>query len=141
MDVFEPKRIVFTAQSRHLFYCRMLVCKYVLEHGAIPLNPFNLWGYFLYELVDRDLVRLGNNNVVRIADETWVFGPIADGVLAEIEYAMRLHKPLRFFSAGSRYEDFHPVDVADLTFEPEALAVKDADAVREQVGRYLASQG
>ena len=137
MDNFEPKKIIYTAQSRHLFYCRMLVCKYVLEHDAVPLNPFNVWGYFLYELVDRDLVRRGNNNIVRVADETWVFGPIADGVLSEIEYVMRLKKPLRFFSAGSKYEDIEPINIADLVFEPGALVGNNPEQLKKRINRYL----
>ena len=107
-DLFGARRIIFTAQSRHLFYYRNLICKYVLEQGAIPLNPFTMWGYFLDDLVERDLVRRGNNSLLRLADEVWVFGPIADGVVAEIECAIRLGKPLQFLSAGSRYEDINP---------------------------------
>lgn len=138
MNILEPKKVIYTAQSRHLFYAKMLICKYVLEQDAVPLNPFNVWGYFLYELVDRDLVRRGNNNIVRIADETWVFGPIADGVLAEIEYAMELKKPLKFFSAGSKFADIKPVDVKDLVFEPEAIARRSESELKEWISKYLA---
>ena len=137
MDRHEARPIVYTALSRHLFYCRMLICKYVLEAGYVPLNPFNVWGYFLYELTDRDLVRRGNNNIVRVSDETWVFGPVADGVLAEIEYAMKLGKPLRFFSAGSKFEDIAPISLEALTFEPEALDNEPKDAVVKRIAKYL----
>ena len=109
----------------------------MLEQDAIPLNPFNMWGYFLYELVDRDLVRRGNNNVVRITDETWVFGPIADGVLAEIEYTMELKKPLKFFSAGSKFTDIKPIDVEELIFEPEALARRSEGELKQWLSNYL----
>ena len=45
--------------------------------------------------MDRDAVRQANNNLLRIADEIWVFGHlIADGVLFEIRYAQQLNKPL-----------------------------------------------
>lgn len=139
MDIFESKKIIYTAQSRHLFYARMLVSRYVLEHDAVPLNPFNVWGYFLYELVDRDMVRRGNNNIVRIADEIWVFGPISNGVVAEINYAMRLAKPLKFFSAGSNYNDIHQVDIADLVFESDALQDSTPEEFKTQIWRYLTS--
>ena len=92
MNLLESKKIIYTAQSKKFFFAKMFVCKFVLEKNAIPLNPFNVWGYFLNELADRDLVRRGNNNIVRISDETWVFGPIADGVLFEIDYAISLNK-------------------------------------------------
>lgn len=136
MNLFEERPIVYTAQSRHLFYAKMLVCKYVLEHGAVPLNPFNVWGYFLYELVERDLVRRGNNNIVRMADETWVFGPIADGVLAEIELVMKLNKPIRFYSAGSKYEEIHPIQVQDLTFEDNVSSRSDFSEIKQRIAAY-----
>lgn len=139
MDIFEAKKVVYTAQSKHLFYARMLICRYVLEHDAIPLNPFNVWGYFLYELVDRDIVRRGNNNIVRIADETWVFGPISNGVIAEVNYTMKLGKPLKFFSAESKYDDIQPIDVADLVFEPDALGDNTPEEAKKRIWRYLKS--
>ncbi len=136
MEINEAKTIVYTAQSKHLFYARMLICRFVLERGAVPLNPFNLWGYFLYELVDHDLVRRGNNNVVRIVDEVWVFGPVADGVLAEIDLAIGLNKPLRFFSAGSRYEDMRPIGVADVEFEETVSSKSNLKAIRDWIALH-----
>lgn len=140
MDLFEPRPVIFTAQSRHLFYCRMLICRYVFEQGGVPVNPFNVSGYFLYELVDRDLVRRGNNNLIRLADELWSFGPIADGVLIELDYAMSLGKPIRLFSAGSEYDEIRPVGVAELSFEDDALGGKDEGEVRARLARYVADK-
>lgn len=137
MNLLEPKKIVYTAQSRHLFYARMLICRYVLEHDAVPLNPFNVWGYFLYDLVDRDLVRRGNNNIVRVSDEIWVFGPIADGVLAEIDLAIKLQKPLRFFAAGSKYEEIEPIAVDELEFEDNVTAKHAPQAVLSRIKSYV----
>src|SRR5581483_6486955 len=119
MNLYEAKPIIYTAQSRALFYCRMLICKYAIGCGVVPINPLNLWGYFLNDLVDRDLIRQANNNVLRIVDEIWTFGPIANGVWAEIEYGMELGKPIKFFSAGTTHDAFRPLSPADLTFEPE----------------------
>jgi len=139
MNLLEPRPTIYTAQSRHLFYARMLICKYVLEQNAVPLNPFNIWGYFLYDLVERDLVRRGNNNVVRIVDEVWVFGPIADGVMAEINYAMALNKPIRYFSAGSKFEDIKSIDPDQATFEPDALKNTSEAVVRARLKQYAPS--
>lgn len=139
MDIFEEKKIVYTAQSRHLFYARMLITKYVIEQDVVPLNPFNVWGYFLYELTDRDLVRRGNNNIVRIADETWVFGPIADGVLAEIKLAMTYKKPLRFFSAGSKPNTIKPITIDELVFEEDVAEIKPFEDIKRKITSYLQS--
>ena len=83
-DLQQEKKVVFTAQSCKNFHLRMLICKFVFEQGYIPVNPFNVFGYYLYELVDRDLVRNANNNILKRSDELWVFGDVSDGVLAEI---------------------------------------------------------
>ena len=93
----EEKKIVFTALSCKNFHQRMLICKHAFEQGVIPINPFNLFGYYLYELVDRDLVKNANNNVMKRCDELGVYGEISDGVLAEIQMFKKLNKHIRFF--------------------------------------------
>ena len=118
MSSVEPLKVVFTAQSKREFYCRDAVCEYALAQGCVPLNPFRCFEYFLGDRVDRDLIRQANNNLVRVADELWVFGPIADGVLFEIEYALTLGKPIRFFTIASQANEITPiVQPDDLRFE------------------------
>ncbi len=63
----------------------MLICKHAFEQGVIPINPFNTFGYYLYELVDRNLVRNANNIIIKRCDELWVYGEISEGILAEIQ--------------------------------------------------------
>ena len=114
-----PMPVIFTAQSKVFFYCRDAVCEYVLKQGLLPLNPFRVFEYFLGDRVDRDTVRQGNNQLIAVADELWVFGPIADGVLFEIVRARRLHKPVRFFSVATRSEEIREIRVDEIKFEPE----------------------
>ena len=140
MDILEKKPTVYTAQSKHYFHAKMLVCKYVLEHEHVPFNPFNLWDYFLCDLANRDLVRRGNMNVVRIVDEIWVFGPIADGVLAEIEYAMELKKPIKYFSIGSSFDKIKPIHIQDLEFEDKALKTKQKSEIISMLQEYNTKQ-
>ena len=119
MSLTKQKPVVFTAQSKRFFYCRDAVCEFVLRKGAIPLNPFRIFEYFLNERVPRDLVRLGNNNLIRIADELWIFGSIADGVLKEIFYAKQLQKKIRYFSIDHMASDIKEIhNLMDLKFEP-----------------------
>ena len=92
------KKLIFTAQSAKNFHQRMLICRYVFDQGHVPLNPFNMFGYYLYELVPRNAVREGNNNVLSRCDELWVFGDVSDGVFSEIRYAEELKMPIRYFS-------------------------------------------
>jgi hypothetical protein len=92
------RKLVFTAISKHLFYYRMFISKFVLEQGGVPLNPFMLFDYFMVDTVDRDVVRQANNTGVARSDELWVFGPVSDGVLAEIRMTKAAGKPVRYFS-------------------------------------------
>ena len=96
-----------------------MIVKFVLDEGFVPLNPFNLWDYFLTDSVDRDVIRNANNAVVERCDEVWVFGDISDGVLAEINLAMELKKPLKFYSAGKNISDIKALSIDNLTFENE----------------------
>jgi hypothetical protein len=91
------KELVYTAMSKHYFYYRMHISRYVLEQGKVPLNPFMLFDYFLLDCIERDAVRDANNSIVLRSDQIWVFGPISNGVLAEILLARKANKPIRYF--------------------------------------------
>ncbi len=121
MDRFEKRPVIYTAYSKYYFFAKMLVSSYVLDKDFIPLNPFNNWEYFMDDMVDRDLVVRGNNNLILLSDEIWTFGPIADGVFAEVKLANSLGKPVRYFSVGKKLEDIHTLTNKELIFEEELL--------------------
>ena len=98
LEVQKDKPLVYTAMSKHLFYFRMFISVFVLENGGVPLNPFMVFDYFMLDAVDRDLVREGNNNLVKRCDEIWVFGTVSNGVLAEIQIAQEQGKKVRYFA-------------------------------------------
>jgi len=137
MDIKEVRTIVYPAFSKFNFYSRMFISKYILERDCVPLNPFNVWEYFVYELVPREYIYRGNYNLARISDELWAFGPIADGVWAEIEWAMTFNKPVKFFTLGSRYEDIKPLGINGLVFEEELLAKRSKDELLEKINKYI----
>lgn len=134
-SIVVDRPVAFTAQSKRYFYCAPAVCAFTLDLGFVPINPFQLYDYFLGDMVERDLVRQANNNLIRISDELWVFGAeIADGVLFEIKYAMSLGKPVRYFTIDSDPENIHPISIADLTFEQELLEkAGSAEYLRAQI--------
>ena len=134
-DLFRKKKIIYTAQSKHFYYAKMFICKYTLEQNAVPLNPFNIWSYFMNDTVDRDSVRCGNNNIVRISDEVWVFGPIANGVYNEILYAQSLNKPLKFFSLGSSLDCIKPIEINQLLFE-ECVSKDERETLKKAMQLY-----
>lgn len=98
LAVQKDKPLVYTAMSKHLFYYRMFISVFVLENGGVPLSPFMVFDYFLLDAVDRDLVREGNNNLVKRCDDIWVFGAVSNGVLAEIQIANEQGKTVRYFA-------------------------------------------
>lgn len=130
MSITDELPVVFTAQSKVFFYCRDAVCEFVFKNGAVPINPFRVFEYFLGDRVERDHVRRGNNNLIRIADELWVFGEtIADGVLAEIVFARQLAKPIRYFTINNKAQKIKELDPLDLQFEREVYTKTRLDRV------------
>ena len=108
--------VVFTAMSKKYFYMRFFVTKFALEQGAVPINPFASFDYFLLDAVERDTVRRANNTLVARADELWVFGDIADGVRVEIIQAWQQHKTVRFFAFRDD-KHIYEVTIDDLVYE------------------------
>lgn len=117
------KPLVYTAMSKHYFYFRMHISRYVLEQGKVPLNPFMLFDYFLLDSVDRDLVRDANNSVLLRADQIWVFGPISNGVLAEILLGQKTNKPISYFKIEKSYQ-IVPVAEENMEMESEVEQFK-----------------
>ncbi len=124
LSLTENNALVYTALSKHLFYYRMFISKFVLEQGKVPLNPFMIFDYFLLDSVDRDLVRKANNSIVLRADEVWVFGPISNGVLSEILIAKEAEKMIRYFRIDKPHA-IVPIDVSEIEMEDEVTDHKN----------------
>lgn len=124
LDHQNEKPLVYTAMSKHLFYFRMHISKFVLENGWVPLNPFMIFDYFLLDSIDRNLVREGNNNIVKKSDEIWVFGPVSNGVLAEILIAKEQWKIIKYF-AIEKPHTIIAIAVEDVEMEDEVKEFKD----------------
>lgn len=121
LNVQTDRPLVYTAMSKHLFYFRMFISSYVLKNGGVPLNPFMVFDYFLLDTVDRDMVREGNNNLVKRCDEIWVFGAVSNGVLAEIQIANEQGRRVRFFAVENSK------DIIETTKETVELEAEVAD--------------
>jgi hypothetical protein len=112
--------IVFTAQSKRYFYCREAVAEFTFSKGAVPINPFLVFGFFLGDRVSRELIRDANEALVLRSDELWVFGrALANGVLREISLAANAGKPIRFFTVEDKPERIQELHVDALRFEEE----------------------
>lgn len=97
LDQQNEKPLVYTAMSKHFFYYRMHISKFVLENWWVPLNPFMIFDYFLLDSVDRNLVREWNNNIVKRSDEIRIFWPVSNWVLAEIVISKEQNKVIKYF--------------------------------------------
>ena len=129
---YERRITVYTAYSKYYFFAKMLISAYVLNEGYIPLNPFNNWAYFMDDMVDRELVARGNNNLIMLADEVWTFGPIADGVFREVKLANSLGKPVRHFSIGKKLTDIKVLENKEIEFEEELLNEFDISVIKKE---------
>jgi uncharacterized phage-associated protein len=109
-------KLVYVAHSKHYFYFTRHITKFILENNCVPLNPFMIHDYFLLDSVERETIRESNNELVRRADELWVFGPVSDGVLEEIKLANKLLKPIRYFEI-IRSRDIAEISKEEVKFE------------------------
>jgi len=124
LNLNTDKNLVYTAMSKHLFYYRAHISKYVVEQHKVPLNPFMIFDYFLLDSVDRNLVREGNNNLVKRSDEIWVFGKVSNGVLAEIKIAKKINKTVKYFKIEKPHKII-PISVEKVEMEDEVAEFKN----------------
>lgn len=130
MSSTKDSPVIFTAQSKKFFYCKDVICEYVLKMEKIPVNPFRVFEYFLNDRVDRSIIRRGNNELIKRCDELWIFGPISDGVFFEIARAYKLKMPVKFFTIGTFSHEIKLItDINDLVFEPEVHAKIPRDSL------------
>ncbi len=122
--------LVYPAYSKHNFYLQMHISKYCLENHVVPLNPFMLFRYFIGDSVSRETIYRANNNIVRIADEVWVFDEVSDGVLAEVKLKKERGHVVKYFSHTS---DSFPITYRKLS----PLQVRFEDGGLEQYRNLL----
>ena len=121
--------IVYPAYSKHNFFWQMHISKYCLDHKMVPLNPFMLFRYFLGDMVPREVVYRANNTIVQSADAIWVFGDIADGVLAEIKLARMTGRPVQYFAITQK----NPVEFRRVASDRMQFELPDLERYRSEL--------
>ena len=134
INSYEKKTAVYTAYSKHFFFAKMQISAFVLEQDRIPLNPFTNWGYYMDDMVDREKIVRGNNNLIYLADEVWTFGPISDGVFMEIKLVNVQKKKTRYFTVGKKISDIKEITNKELIFENELLDKAGKNEVYREFG-------
>src|SRR3989344_535114 len=117
LNLKEDFKLVFNSFSKKNFYLRTQISAYTLLQGKVPVNPFMNFDYNLSSAVDKSLIRIANNTMIKKSDELWVFGEISDGVLVEIYLAKKNKKPVRFFIPNENIHDFKEIKMEDATLE------------------------
>src|SRR5207248_205616 len=92
-----------------------------LNDQRVPINPAMNFDFGLHGLVPKDVVVTANNNLLRAADELWMFGPISDGAYAEILLAIEADLPIRYFQIKPNW-DIVEISEDDAEFEPGVIA-------------------
>ena len=92
------RKLVYATHSRNWFYAREAITRYAVEQGAAVVNPFMNYGFYLNGAVKKDEVDECCHQLIRSADELWVFGPISEAILTDIVVAVMEGKHIRFFS-------------------------------------------
>ncbi|MBD3362656.1 hypothetical protein GF362_02970 [Candidatus Dojkabacteria bacterium] len=91
-------KVIYPAYSKQKFFLREHISKFILEKKLVPLNPFMNFNYFFGDTISRKLIYDVNDNLIRLANELWVFDKVSDGVAAEIYYCEKeLKIPVRYF--------------------------------------------
>lgn len=103
LQVKETFPFVYTAISKHYFCYRVLITKYAIEKKCSPFNPFMSFDFAMHGLCSKGDVITANNSMLKASNEVWVFGPVSDGVLAEIIIARRLSIPVRYFEFDKKW--------------------------------------
>lgn len=123
------RKLVYATHSRNWFYAREAITRYAVEQGAAVVNPFMNYGFYLNGAVKKDEVDECCHQLIRSADELWVFGPISEAILTDIVVAVMEGKHIRFFSISEQSSEIHELREEDISFEREVHAgkIKKAD--------------
>ena len=90
-------KVVFAAMSKRNFYLREHIIKFILNEGHTPTCAFMMYSYYLLDTAERCNLIRANNDLIKRSDELCVFECISDGVQKEIDLAINLDMPIKYF--------------------------------------------
>lgn len=117
-----PRKMVYVTHSKSWFYAREVVMQFAVKQGAAAVNPFMNYGFYLDGAVKKDEVMECCHQIIRTADELWVFGPVSEEILTDIAVAVMEGKEVRFFSISEFVSEIHELKMEDIIFEREVHA-------------------
>lgn len=116
------RKMVYVTHSKSWYYAKEIVMQFAIEQGVAAVNPFMNYGFYMNGSVEKDEVVECCHQLIRTADELWVFGPISEAILTDIAVAVMEGKEVHFFSISERKSDIHELQMEDIIFEREVHA-------------------
>jgi predicted CoA-binding protein len=100
----ETKKTVAIGLSRKNFSQRIKVTKFVIGQGYIPIYPGIAQDWWPVERKKNEL-KNDIEDIIKRADEFWVFGIISEELLTNIKLAKKLRKPIRYFELDNEIRE------------------------------------
>lgn len=116
------RKMVYATHSKSWFYAKEVVIQFAVKQGVAAVNPFMNYGFYLNEMVKKDEIVECCHQLIRTADELWVFGPVSEAILTDIAVAVMEGKEIRFFSISDQIAEIHELHMDDVVFEREVHA-------------------
>lgn len=111
-SLYSNKKIVYAMINRMKEYNENEILYFCFNSDAAPVLSYNTMEYI--NMIEEDIVLRANNNLMRIADEIWVFGKVSEEMLSDLDYAMHVKKRIRFFSISGSIQE---IDISDIEFD------------------------
>ena len=116
------RKMVYVTHSKSWYYAKEIVMQFAIEQGVAAVNPFMNYGFYMNGSVEKDGVVECCHQLIRTADELWVFGPISEAILTDIAVAVMEGKEVHFFSISEHKSEIHELQMEDIIFEREVHA-------------------
>lgn len=116
------RKMVYVTHSKSWYYAKEIVMQFAIEQGVAAVNPFMNYGFYMNGSVEKDEVVECCHQLIRTADELWVFGPISEAILTDIAVAVMEGKEVHFFSISENRSEIHELKMEDIIFEREVHA-------------------
>lgn len=116
------RKMVYVTHSRSWFYAKEAVVQFAVKQGVAAVNPFMNYGFYLNGAVEKDEIMECCHQLIRTAEELWVFGPVSEAILTDIAVAVMEGKEVRFFSISERASEIRELQMDDVVFEREVHA-------------------
>lgn len=125
----------FAGDSKNKDLAR-IYCRYTLDTGKVPFAPHLYFTTFLKEATQRQIgIDCGKAVMAGACTEVWVFvvnGYISEGMRQEIDFAIKIGKPLKWFACDAEITPLPHLSEVEYPKECDLLSSnKNAEKIAE----------